>query len=109
MAIGKTTFDVKRGDELIRVHIEGEVATFVVVGIDNVGVVIEAINRAVAAGATRGTLFTGEILDDHTAAMHQMRSNTGTTWLGGKVTFLSLRPNGPVFRIDWDVLPTITK
>ena len=67
------------------------------------------MDQVVAAGATRGSMFTGEIVDDHLAAMHRMRSQEGITWLGGKVTWLSDRANGPEFRIDWDVLPTITE
>jgi hypothetical protein len=103
------TFDVKRGDQWIRVHIEDESATFQVVGIDDVRIVCQALSQAVAAGATRGTMFTGEIIDEHTAAMHTIRSTAGITWLGGKVTWLGNRPNGPEFRIDWEFLPTITE
>jgi len=109
MATGKHTFDVKRGGEWIRVCIDGEFATFRVVGIDDIRIVCEALNKTVAAGATRGTMFTGEIVDDHAAAMHAMRAKTGITWLGGKETWLADRANGPEFRIDWDVLQMITE
>ena len=109
MQPGKTVFDVRRGDEWIRVSIEDETATLRVVGIDDVGIVIEALNRAVAAGAKRGTLFTGEIVADQMAAMHRMRAAIGVTWLGGRVTFLGELPNGPEFRIDWDLFPAITE
>jgi hypothetical protein len=84
-------------------------ATITVVMIDDIWPVYLALNRAVAAGATRGTLFTGEMIDDQSAAMHMMRSQKGITWLGGKVTFLRMHPNGPAFRIDWDELPTVTE
>jgi hypothetical protein len=106
---GKQVFDVRRGDEWIRVTIDGEVAEFVVVGIDDVAIVIEALNKAASAGAIRGTMFTGEIVDDHAAAMHRMRAAGGVTWLGGKVSLIGERPIGPMFRIDWDVLPAITE
>jgi hypothetical protein len=109
MPPAKTVFDVKHRDEWMRVSIEEESATFVVLGIDDVGIVIEALNRAVAAGTKRGTLFTGEIVDDHMAAMHTVRASKGITWLGGKVSFLGRLSNGPQFRIDWDVLPTVTE
>src|SRR5947209_11977400 len=109
MSSSKVTFDVRRGDEWIRVSIEYGFATFQVVGIDDVRIVCEALNRAAAAGATRGVLFTGEIVAEQAAAMHIMRAKTGTTWLGGKVTWLADRANGPEFRIDWDVLPTVTE
>jgi hypothetical protein len=109
MEPGKTVFDVRRGDEWIRVSIEGETAELVVVGIDDVSIVIEALNRAVAAGAIRGTMLTGEIVDEQMAAMHRMRAEVGMTWLGGRVTLLAERANGPVFRIDWDTLPSITE
>jgi hypothetical protein len=109
MATDKVTFDVKRGDELVRVHIEGDFATISVTGLDDVWVLYQALNRAVAAGATRGVLFTGEILDDHAAAMQMMRWRTHTTWLGGRVTWLCERPLGPEFRIDFDVLPTVSE
>jgi hypothetical protein len=54
-------------------------------------------------------MWTGEIVDDHAAAMHEMRARTGTTWLGGRVTLLATGKLGPEFRIDWDTLPTITE
>ena len=85
MAAGRSTFAVKRGDELIRVFVDGDEATFVVASIDSVGVVIEAINRAVAAGARRGTLFTGEVVNDQVAAMHEMRSRTDAANQGNRV------------------------
>ena len=71
--------------------------------------VIEALNRAVAAGATRGVLWSGDVVDEHIAEMHEMRARTGTTWLGGRVTLLGPGKLGPEFRIDWDNLPTITE
>jgi hypothetical protein len=103
-----TTFDVRRGDDVIRVRIEEGVATFMVSSTNNAEMIVEALNGAVAAGATRGTLCTTEIVDEQMADMHTMRAQKGITWLGGRVTLLSQRQLGPIFRIDWDLLPTIT-
>jgi hypothetical protein len=79
---GTTTFDIKHGDDFIRVHVTDGVAVFWVVSIDDVGIVIEALNLAVAAGATSGSLFTGPVVNDQVAAMHALGAQTGTTWLG---------------------------
>jgi hypothetical protein len=39
-----------------------------------------------------------------------MRSQKGITWMGGKVTFLGTSAWGrPLFRVDWDELPTVTE
>jgi hypothetical protein len=103
------TFNVIHNDGLIRVRIENGFATFTVDLIQDVGVVVQGLSRAVAAGATRGTMFTGEVVNDQIAAMHTMRAASGTTWLGGKVTRLADGPEGPQFRIDWSVLPTFTE
>jgi hypothetical protein len=108
MAKDKSFFDVKRGDELIRIHIDGEFARLQVSGIDSVAIVIEALNAAVAAGARRGLMETGALLPDQSAAKGLMRASKGVSWLGGKVTFLGVLPDGPEFRVDWDQLPTIT-
>jgi hypothetical protein len=101
-------FDIRHGDEWIRVSIIEGFATIHVLDIDDIRIVIEALKKATAAGATRGTMFTGCMVEDHSAAMHTMRSEKGITWLGGKVTVLSESPS-PMFRIDWDILPTITE
>jgi hypothetical protein len=41
--------------------------------------------------------------------MNMLRAQNGITWMAGKVTFLGMLSDGPEFRIDWDVLPTITE
>jgi hypothetical protein len=105
----KITIDVKDKDAWIRVYVDQGFATIQVVCIDDVGIVYRALNQAVAAGAISGTMLTGEIVEKHMAAMHDMRARTGITWLGGKVTWLADRANGPEYRIDWDVLPTVTE
>jgi len=74
-----TTFDVRRGDDIILVRIEEGIATFTVSSIKGAEMVIEALNRAVADGATCGTLWTGEIVDDQMADMHTMRAQTDKT------------------------------
>ncbi len=109
MATSRIEFDVRRGGDLVRVIIEDGFATIRIAMIDDVRPVLEAMNRAVAAGATRGALFTGEVVHEHTAAMHLMRVRQGLTWLGGRVSLLAMRANGPEFRIDFDKLPTITE
>jgi hypothetical protein len=101
-------FDVRHGEEWIRVSVIEGLATFHVQYIDSVRIVIEAFKTAIAAGATRGTMFTGCMVKDHSGAMHTMRSEKGIGWLGGTVTKLADSP-APQFRIDWDVLPSITE
>jgi hypothetical protein len=109
MQPGKTVFDVRYGEEWIRVSIDGESAIFHVMYIDDVDIVIEALNKAVAVGAKRGILFSGKVVQDHTATMHTMRAEKGVTWLGGKVYLLTKWPSRPEFRIEWDVLPAVTE
>jgi hypothetical protein len=109
MSTDAITFDVRHGDDLIRVYITQGFATFQVSSIDDARIVIEALNRAAAAGAKRGTMLTGAVVHDQLAAMHMMRAEQGITWLGGRVTFLGSGPSGPEFEINWDALPTVTK
>lgn len=106
---GEITFDVIHHDGWIRVCITGGVATIYVDRIWDDEIVIRAINKAVQLGAVRGTMFTGEVVNDRLAAKHQKRAETGTTWLGGAVTQLEDGEDGPQFRIDWDAMPTITE
>jgi hypothetical protein len=108
MSTGEFFIDVKHGGDLIRIYIKDGLARFQVTPIDNVEIVIEALNRAVAAGATRGMMLTGALIPEDTAAKSLIRDSKGVTWLGGKVTFLGMLPDGPEFRVDWDELPTIT-
>jgi hypothetical protein len=70
---------------------------------------MRALNRAIAAGATRGAMITTEVVNDGVAAKHMRRAAKGTTWLGGKLTRMEGTPDGPRFRIDFDVLLTITE
>jgi RHS repeat-associated protein len=106
---GNVRFNVIDGWGSISVSIENGTATFRVYNIENVNIVIQALNRARAAGATRGTMFTGDVIAPEIANMHIWRAQTGTTWLGGRVTRLADGPQGPQFRIDWDTLPDITQ
>lgn len=104
------SFNVVHHDGAIRVRIDDDgVATLEVEIINDDEVVVRAINQAFRAGACRGTLFTGDVVNEKMARMHQMRAATGTTWLGGKVTQLQDGEFGPRFRIDWAVMPCITE
>src|SRR5437868_5359745 len=100
-------FTIVHHDGGISVRIEdGGVTTINVQSIDDVEVVIRAINRAAREGAKSGTLFTGDVTHEQVAKMHRMRSSKGTTWLGGRVTFLEEGEQGPRFRIDWEIFPS---
>jgi hypothetical protein len=104
------SFDVVHHDGAIRVRIEDDgTATLIVDNINDDEVVVRAINQASRAGALRGTLFTGDVANDQIARMHRLRSERGTTWLGGKVTWLKEGELGPQFRIDWETFPSITE
>jgi hypothetical protein len=104
------SFNVVHHDGAIRVKIDDVgFATLDVVYINDDEIVVRAINAASRAGAVRGVLFTGDIVDDQMARMHVMRTATGTTWLGGKVTRLDDGELGPCFRIDWDSFPFVTE
>jgi hypothetical protein len=83
-------------------------ATLIVGNINDVEVVVRAINQAFQAGAVRGMMFTGDVVNDQLAEMHRMRAARGTSWLGGKVVLLEEGELGPRFRIDWEVMPSIT-
>ena len=103
-------FNVVHHDGSIRVRIDDR--GHAVVDVDNIRddeIVVRAVNKAFRLGARTGTLFTGDVVDDQMARMHQMRSETGTTWLGGKVTRLDDGDEGPQFRIDWDAFPEISE
>jgi hypothetical protein len=102
------TFDVIHNDGWIRVFIENGFATIIVDHINDVGIVIRALNKA-AASVTRGTMFTGECVNDKLGLTNIWRAAAGKTWLGGRVTRLADTADGPQFRIDWDSLPTITE
>lgn len=106
---GEITFDVIHNDGWIRVCITEGVATFFVDNINDQGVLIRALGRAIAGGATRGTMFTGDVVNDRIAARHIYRSESGATWLDGKVTRLADGEDGPQFQIDWDQLPVISE
>ncbi len=102
------TFNVIHNDGWIKVRIEDGFATIEVGNINDQEVVVRAINRAIAAGAVRGTLLTGDCANDQIARMHAMRAEKGVTWRGGKVTYLGEGELGPRFRIDFDELSPIT-
>jgi hypothetical protein len=105
-----TSFTEVFQDGVIQVVIDDQgYAVLAVIQIKDDGVVVRAINRAVKAGATRATMLTGDITNDRLARAHRTRAERGTTWLGGAVTRLADGELGPQFRIDWDVLPTITE
>ncbi|HYV36846.1 MAG TPA: hypothetical protein VE988_14150, partial [Gemmataceae bacterium] len=68
MPAGEIHFEIKRGEDLITVHIKDEYARIVVSMIDDVWPVYQALNKTVAAGAKRGVLFTGMVVHDQLAA-----------------------------------------
>jgi hypothetical protein len=104
------SFNVVHHDGAVRVQIDDDgTATLVVEVITDTEVVVRAINQAVGEGAVRSTMFTGDVVNDQIAKMHRMRAETGTTWLGGKVTLIEEGELGPRFRIDWEVMPSITE
>jgi hypothetical protein len=102
-------FNVIHNDGLVRVRVENGTAILTVELIRDVKVIVLAIQRAIGVGATRGTLFTGEIVNEQVGAMHAKRAAAGITWLGGSVTRLDDGPDGPQFRIDWESFPSITE
>lgn len=106
---GDITFDAIHHDGWIRVCITEGIATIYVDQIWDDEIVVRAINRAVQSGAVRGTMFTGEVVNERLAEKHRRRADQGVTWLGGKVTQLDDGEDGPQFRIDWDAMPTITE
>ena len=101
-------FNVVHNDGWVQVVIENDFATLRVGAMNDVGVLIRAINKA-AEFATRGTMFSGDVVNDEEANKSTWRSINGSTWMGGKVTRLPDSPEGPQFRIDWDVFPTVTR
>ena len=104
------SFNIVHHDGAIRIQIDDDgFSTLMVENINDSEVVVRAINRAFRAGAIRGTMFTGDVTSEQIARMHLMRAATGTTWLGVKVTRLEDGELGPRFRIDWEVMPSITE
>jgi hypothetical protein len=69
----------------------------------------QAIIRAHREGAKRGTLFSGEIVNDEVAAKNLKKALRGSTWLGGRFTRLLDVEECMCFRIDWDEWPSITE
>jgi len=105
-----TSFTEVFQDGAIRVVIDDQgYAVLTVIQIMDDEVVVRAINRAFRSGATRATMFTGDVSNDRLAQKHLTRAERGTTWLGGKVTRLADGELGPQFRIDWDSMPSITE
>jgi hypothetical protein len=103
-------FNVVHHDGSIQVRIDdGGFTTIDVNGINDVAIVVQAINRAFREGAQRGTLFTGDVVNEDLARMHRMRAERGTSWLGGNVTRLADGSLGACFRIDWQTFPQITE
>jgi hypothetical protein len=103
-------FDVVHHDGAIQVRIEDDgYCTMVVHNINDQEIVIRAINKAFRLGALRGVMFTGDCANEKIARMHLMRAENGTTYLGGKVTYIADGENGPQFRIEWEVFPSITE
>ena len=103
-------FNVVHHDGAIRVSIDDDgYATLEVFKIEDDEIVVRAINGAFRGGAVRGTMFTGDAANSQIAKMNLMRARTGTTWLDGKVTQLEDGEFGPQFRVDWDVMPSITE
>lgn len=97
------SFHIVHHDGAIQVHMDDAGhAVIEVININDQQIVVKALSRAFREGARSGTLFTGEVVNDPLAAMHQMRADSGTTWMGGKVTRLGDGPDGPQFRIDWE-------
>jgi hypothetical protein len=64
---GDKIIDVVHRDGWIRVCVTGEIAEIYVDNITDVWIVVIAIQKAVAAGATKGTMFTGEVVNDRIA------------------------------------------
>ena len=106
---GDITFDVIHHDGWIRVCIAQGVATLHVENINDVEVMVRAINLAAATGATSGTMFTGQVVNDRSATKHLRRVERGITFLGGKFTRRDDGEDGPQFRVDWDEFPAITE
>lgn len=102
------TFNVIHHDGCIKVRVEDGFATIDVDNINDQEIVVRAMNRAIAAGAVRGTLLTGDCANDQIARMHTMRAEKGVTWRDGKVTYLGEGELGPRFRIEFDELSPIT-
>jgi hypothetical protein len=107
---GRTLFHIHDAyTGLIRVSIVDDHATFHVDNINDISIVTRAIQQARTRGATSGTWFTGDVVNDHIADQYNQFSQRGDTWLGGSVTRLPDGPEGdPQFRIDWETLPEIT-
>ena len=102
-------FNVIHNDGLIQVSIDKGFAVIEVDHLEDAGVLVRAINRAGALGAKKGTLFTGEIVNEREAEKVLRRAARGTTWLDGKLTRLPDGKEGPQFRIDWQEFPHITE
>jgi len=117
-----TSFNIVHHDGVVRVELASSSCSLWDMGLDDNGhatvtidnindseIVGRAINRALQEGAQSGTLYTGDVVNHQLASMHLMRSQTGKTWLGGKVTRLTDGADGPRFRIDWETFPQITE
>ena len=83
------------------IHIDGTVATIQVEGVDSAGDLVKILQAARQNGATKGSLYTNQVVDDHELARYLGLVKRGQTRFGGKVTQL-----GPDrFRLDFDELP----
>jgi hypothetical protein len=104
------SFTIVHHDGAIVVSIDDD--GHAVIDVQNINdhkIVVTALARAFRSGARRGTLLTGDIVNDQLAKMHQMRVDNGITWLDGTVTRLPDGKDGPRFQIDWERFPEISE
>ena len=84
-----------------KIRINGVEAIIHVLGVDTAEDLVKIIRAARHNGATKGTLFTGKVVDPHELAPYSDLVKRGETRFGGKVTQL-----GPdTFQIDFESLP----
>jgi hypothetical protein len=101
---------VVRGFGSIEIEVLDKAATFTINYIEDYAILLDAIKAARAAGATRGTLFTGEVNKEKIAELLRRVAFAGTTFTGGSVSQLPDSPNGcPQFKIEFEQLPTISE
>jgi hypothetical protein len=105
-----TAFHVIHNDGLVMVTIdESGHAVLTVELLNDIDVLVRAINRAVERGAKTATLFTGEVVNERQARKFAVRAEQGTKWRGANVLRLADTEDGPCFRLDWDDLSPVTE
>lgn len=103
------SFHVIHNDGLVFVRIENGHATITVQNINDIGVLVRAINRAVGAGAKSATIFTGEFVNEDLGRKFVAKAEKGRSWRGGKVTRLPDGMMGPCCRIEFEQLLPVTE